>query len=81
MVLDRKKESNKYFIGALIVDNHPGLPNIRKAWQAGKNVMLLDTMAKNMIEKLKSIVTAFRRGRNSSEVLGVNRLGAVKEKK
>ena len=36
MLKDNKKKSHNEFIAALVVDSHPGLPNIRDAWRQAK---------------------------------------------
>ena len=66
----------KEFIAALVVDSHPGLPNIRDAWKQAKEIVGLDLIAKNWCEAgSRKIVTAFRRGIHMSE-----ELRAVKDK-
>ena len=70
MLKDNKKTVNKEFIAALVVDSHPGLPNIRDAWRHAKLIVGLDPKAKKWCEVgSKKIVTAFRRGIHMSEKL------------
>ena len=55
---------------ALVVDSHPGLPNIRDAWIQAKAIVGLDPIANNWCELgSRKIVTAFRRGIHMSEEL------------
>ena len=76
MLQDNKKMVDKEFITALVVDSHPGLPNIRDAWKQAKEIVSLDPIAKKWCEAgSRKIVTAFRRGIHMSE-----ELRAVKDK-
>ena len=45
MLKDNKKKINNDFIAALVVDNHPGLPNIREAWRQARAIVSLDPIA------------------------------------
>ena len=73
MLVDRKRNKGGHFIAALIVDNHPSLPSIRSGWQKAKIIIQLDDLAGKMLVKPGSIFTAFRRGKNIGEFIGVNR--------